>query len=77
MPFRTQTVQSEESPYLSPFPVNKPQIKFSRNPENALERVLAELPDTLSTVSSLLKEMETDSKTKLNSKKYSYHEEEQ
>lgn len=44
MPLRTQTVQSEDTPYLSPFPVNKPQIKSVKCSENTLEKLLSELP---------------------------------
>lgn len=44
MPIRTQTVQSVESCYLSPYPQSKPQLKSVKNSEAALEKMLIELP---------------------------------
>jgi hypothetical protein len=58
MPLRTQTVQPEDCPYLSPFPINKPQIREPKSSSYTIGKLVSELPDTLRSVAWLVDELD-------------------
>ena len=64
MPFKSQTVQSEISHYLSPFPMNKCAIQSGENInfQSNIQTLISSISPTLDSINNLLKELNLDEK---------------
>lgn len=63
MPFRTFTVQGQDSTYLSPFPKYERQMKGGVKFQGKMENFVNELTNTLDNLNKIMKDLDFDDKS--------------